>query len=216
MSNSPEILQRLKGKCSGKAGLCSRPGGGAHSSCTGKTARMAAIYPMKLCKAILQGCRAQLREDGRIFIGLVGIGPRESDSWSDKKMEMKTEELLKVQIQPDEVEEYKDSVSGQVLNSTLVKEARRKEMEYFESMKVWVRRTGAESFRNMGKAPISVKWVDVNKGDDLNPNYRSRLVAREIRRHGEEPIFAPTPPLGSLRTILSLAATDLPGRMKHV
>ena len=32
----------------------------------------------------------------------------------------------------------------------------------------------------MGKPPISVKWVDVNKGDDLNPNYRSRLVAREI------------------------------------
>jgi hypothetical protein len=68
----------------------------------------------------------------------------------------------------------------------------------------------------MGKAPISVRWVDVNKGDDLQPNYRSRLVAREIRRFGEEPIFAPTPPLESLRTILSLAATDRPGRARHV
>ena len=68
----------------------------------------------------------------------------------------------------------------------------------------------------MGKAPISVRWVDVNKGDDDNPNYRSRLVAREIRRFGEEPIFAPTPPLESLRTILSLAMTDMPGRPKHV
>ena len=68
----------------------------------------------------------------------------------------------------------------------------------------------------MGKAPISVRWVDVSKGHDENPNYRSRLVAREIRRYGEEPIFAPTPPLESLRTILSLAATDLPGKAKHV
>ena len=52
---------------------------------------MAAIYPMKLRKAILQGCRAQLREDGKIFVGLVGIGPRESNAWSDKKLEMAAE-----------------------------------------------------------------------------------------------------------------------------
>ena len=52
--------------------------------------------------------------------------------------------------------------------------------------------------------------------DDLSPEYRSRLVAREIRRFGEEPVVAPTPPLESLRTILSFAATDLPGRPAHV
>ena len=68
----------------------------------------------------------------------------------------------------------------------------------------------------MGKAPISVKWVDVNKGDDLNPSYRSRLVAREMRRVGEEPIFAPTPPLESLQTVLSLATTNIPGKAKHI
>ena len=37
-------------------------------------------------------------------------------------------------------------------------------------------------------------------------------MARDIRKAGEEAIFAPTPPLESLRTILSLGATDLPGR----
>ncbi len=58
--------------------------------------------------------------------------------------------------------------------------------------------------------------MDVNKGDDIQPKYRSRLVAREIRRPGEESIFAPTPPLESLRTVLSLAATDLRGDQKHV
>ena len=68
----------------------------------------------------------------------------------------------------------------------------------------------------MGKPPISVRWVDVNEGDDEHRSYRSRLVAREVRRFEEEPIFAPTPPLESLRTILSLAATDLPGRLVHI
>ena len=69
-----------------------------------------------------------------------------------------------------------------------------------------------EARRRTGKPPVTVRWVDVNKGDDINPNIRSRLVARQIRQPGEEAIFAPTPPLESLRTILSLAATDIIGR----
>ena len=67
-----------------------------------------------------------------------------------------------------------------------------------------------------GKLPITVKWVDVNEGDDGSPNYRSRLVAREIRLPGQEGIFAPTPPLEALRTVLSLATTDIKGLIKHV
>ena len=62
-----------------------------------------------------------------------------------------------------------------------------------------------------GKAPITVKWVDVNKGDDDCLLYRSRLVARELRLRGQDSIFAPTPPLEALRTVLSMAATDIKG-----
>ena len=171
---------------------------------------------MNLCKAIIQGCRAQLREDGRILVGHVGILPRESDDWSEEQFTTKTEKLLNVQIKKEDQQEFKDSVTGQLLVPDLVREARRKEMEYFEIREVWLRRPMADATRHMGKPPISVRWIDVNKGDDLNPEYRSRLVAREIRRFGEEPVFAPTPPLESLRTILSFAATDLLGRPAHV
>ena len=112
-------------------------------------------------------------------------------------------------------EVFRDSVTGQVLDPTLVRAARRKEMEYFKSKNVWVKKPVSEAYERMGKAPITVKWVDTNKGDDVEPNYRSRLVAREIRRYGEDSIFSPTPPLESLRTILSLAVTsfhkDKPG-----
>ena len=64
-----------------------------------------------------------------------------------------------------------------------------------------------------GKAPISVRWVDVNKGDDIRPNYRSRLVARQLkaRDRSGQCYFAPTPPLEALRTVLSLSVTQLPG-----
>ena len=61
----------------------------------------------------------------------------------------------------------------------------------------------------MGKRPIGVRWVDANIGDDDKPNYRSRFVAKDIRKRGEDAIFAPTPPLESLRAVLSLLATSI-------
>ena len=73
-----------------------------------------------------------------------------------------------------------------------------------------------EARRVTGKPPISVLWVDVNKGDNANPNIRSRLVARQIRQAGEDAIFAPAPPLEALRSILSMATTDFTGRPQHV
>ena len=56
--------------------------------------------------------------------------------------------------------------------------------------------------------------MDVNKGDDDTPNYRSRLVARQLRAHDKsgESFFAPSPPLESLRLVLSMAATNLDGK----
>ena len=43
------------------------------------------------------------------------------------------------------------------------------------------------------------------------------MVARDIRLPGEQAIFAPTPPLEALRTVLSAAATDWIGaKRKHI
>ena len=58
--------------------------------------------------------------------------------------------------------------------------------------------------------------MEVNNGDDGNPKYRSRLVAREIRMAGEDTIFAPTPPLESLRIVLSYATTDFQNEPKKI
>ena len=121
---------------------------------------------------------------------------------------------MNVQISSDTV--YRDDLTGQVLDPELVKIARAKELEYFEAKLVWEKRMMGEARRVTGKPPITVRWVDVNKGDNTNPNVGSRLVARQIRQAGEDAIFAPTPSLEALRSILSLAMTDFPGRPQHV
>ena len=286
MSNSPEVLNMLGKRCQGRGGACSRPAGGTHKVCSGQVAKLAAIYPFQLCKAILQGFRNQLRVDGLMEINVVGMqvmqelhyndydydaqeetrpndydydGKRESrgvDEEEYRLVQRRVERSASVNIYEPEAESregwclpadeaampklqagvaameavlsagrerlsprvtvFKDTITGQELNPVLVRAARKKEMDYFASKGVWALRPRSECLEKTGRRPVTVKWVDVNKGDDDEPNYRSRLVAREIRLPGEDPIFAPTPPLESVRMVLSLAATNLPGETKHV
>ena len=62
----------------------------------------------------------------------------------------------------------------------LCRKARATELDFFKDKEVWTMRKVREAFRRQGKPPTTVRWIEVNKGDDLNPNIRSRLVAREI------------------------------------
>jgi hypothetical protein len=44
-------------------------------------------------------------------------------------------------------------------------------------------------YAETNRAPITLKWVDRNKGDTTRENYRSRLVVREIKSQGQSLIF---------------------------
>ena len=52
-----------------------------------------------------------------------------------------------------------------------------------------------EAWDKTGKAPLEIRWIDINKGDDENEEYRLRLVAKEIKMDKREDLFAATPPL---------------------
>ncbi len=67
-----------------------------------------------------------------------------------------------------------------------------------------------ECWKETGKAPIGVKWVDTNKGDKERPEYRCRLVAKEIKKDKREDLFAATPPLEAKKMLFSLWAS-MPG-----
>ena len=65
---------------------------------------------------------------------------------------------------------------------------------------------------------MTVKWVDVHKGDQNRPEYRSRLVARELKKW--DPLmsgtFAATPPLECLKLVLSNFMTEPAERFKDL
>ena len=81
-------------------------------------------------------------------------------------------------------------------------------MEQFKQRKVYEEVREDVCWAVTGKAPTGNIWIGINKGDESNPYYRSRLVAPRIKYNSKEKhIFAATPPLEALRLILSHAAT---------
>jgi hypothetical protein len=219
MTNSSHIASELSRRCSGKLGLCSRKQGGKHALCNGERAKAAAIYPFALCRAILTGFRNQMMADGKLKPGSVGLNCAMIDGGVEQLQESHwiagdgQGQVLKLQIASDE--RFVDDLIGHQLDPALCRAARKKEMDFVREKGLWLKRSVKECWDKTGGPPISVRWVETNKGDDANPNIRSRLVARQIRGRGQEATFAPTPPLEALRTVLSLAATDLPGRPKR-
>ena len=88
----------------------------------------------------------------------------------------------------DQDQELVDDISGEHLETSRVKEARKTEIEFVEGMKVWKAVPRTEDMK-----VISTIWVDINTGDKANPNYRSRLVARELKKDTLSELFAAMP-----------------------
>ncbi len=76
----------------------------------------------------------------------------------------------------------------QVLDEELVNKARALEIETFKKHGVYSKVPVEEFGRVKGKKPIGVKWIDLSKRDAKNPEYRPRLVAKEIKRDKREKI----------------------------
>ena len=111
-----------------------------------------------------------------------------------------------------------DAASGVKLDPAMVKAARKEELDQVHKHKVY-RKVLRQMARDRGKRVIGVKWVDLNKGDDSRPNYRSRLVAKELRAFTpftpQEELHAATPPTASQNLLLSMLCTRLSRRGKR-
>ena len=81
-------------------------------------------------------------------------------------------------------------------------------MVKFKQHQVYSKVPISEYVRMTGKQPIGSKWIDINKGDAKSPNYRSRLVAKEIKRGPSDEMFAATPPLEAKKSLFSMAMSQ--------
>ena len=91
-----------------------------------------------------------------------------------------------------------------------MRKARSEEIEEVYRTNLYTKVPVQECYDVTGKAPISTRWVDINKGDDKDPECRSRIVAQEIKANDvyRDDLFAATPPLEAKKLLFSLATTE--------
>ena len=103
------------------------------------------------------------------------------------------EEKLDTDIYEKFETSYWDDVSGKPLRPELVQEARKEEVSTINEMGVW-----EVIPRPKGEKVITTRWVDINKKDEANPKYRSRLVARELKKRNPGGISQEAHPHGKI------------------
>ena len=162
----------------------------------GGCAARARIYPPKLVMAILKGLKFELESRGLIKTSircLHAIGDVPSEP-----------------VCPDgaAMEGYWDDVNGGWLQEQLVQAARAEEHAWVHVRDVYEEVDEDMCWSETGRAPISLRWVDTNKGTEELPRIRSRLVVRELKvktQHMEAAeLFSAMPPLEVLKLLVSL------------
>ena len=89
-----------------------------------------------------------------------------------------------------------DDVSGTELDAELTLKARMEEMEQVKKHGVYEKVREDVCWSVTGKGPVGTRLMDISKGGERNPEYRSRLVAQHIKYNSKEKnIFAAAPPL---------------------
>ena len=108
-----------------------------------------------------------------------------------------------------EMNEAWDDVNGGELPLEDVTATRKEEIEYMQGRGIWKLAPLTECWNKTGKDPVTVRWVDTNKGGIESMIVRSRLVARDFKGkdNDRDDLFAETPPLEAKRMLLSRAAT---------
>ena len=210
LTNSWCIAKELSLRCDGSH---------QHFGLMENRAKAAAVYPKGLCQAVCRGIRAQKEYDMKgtcctkalnsvelhKIIGEAGYPShwRDDQHQDSDEDRMVRKEMMMLAVKEGTSYAY-DDITGAALPADMVKEARKLEVDYVRKMGVWSK---VHKSQAAGKKIIRLRWIDVNKMDADNPMIRSRIVAKEYNDGVDPNMFASTPPIESLRYLISMAAT---------
>ena len=201
VSNSHEVLKRVDRKCPNRGGVKVHD----HVVLEGGRTKQAQVYPREFCRAVCEGIAAEKRLRA---LGLEVLSLEEIQEAADRYGVAPDKDL-------HEEDWAVDDQSGEELDVQQVRGARKEEIMYFRKMKVYDKVPKSKCWEETNRAPIGVRWVDINKGDSMSPNYRSRLVAMEFETDVRPEWYAATPPSECLKIILSKMASNKSAKMLY-
>ena len=189
LTNSRCIAAALSEDCPGDHRHVRLIGGGR--------AHRARIYPPKLVKAILRGLAEELRAEAACAF---------TDICATVGGEVCAEPPAPGGALLDGG--YWDDVNGGWLPPHLVIAARGEELGWVHERKVYEEVDEEQCWQETNRPPISLRWVDTNKGTEDQPRIRSRIVVRELACKTQwmeaAELFSAMPPLEALKLMMSI------------
>ena len=86
-----------------------------------------------------------------------------------------------------------EEITGHKLIKAEAEAATQEEVQQFAEHNVYTQVLTHQCYDRNGKSPINARWVDINKGDDDSQEYRSRLMAKELKTDNSPDLFAAAP-----------------------
>eukprot|EP00971_Amphidinium_carterae_P223569 4435830-Amphidinium_carterae.3 len=100
------------------------------------------------------------------------------------------------------MEQYWDDVSGGFLDPVKVRKARQLEIDEVHLHEIYTKVPLEDCWCDTDKPPITLRWLDTNKGDHVNEKGKNvDLTAEEL--------FENTPPTEMLKFLLSIAISKI-------
>ena len=177
MTNSPCIARKFSRKCPNTREYTVHD----HVVLSNGRAKAAQVYPFALCRAVCSESIEQMEADkkGQFLLASVDVNEKlDTKQMMEEAENIKTKYKTIEEDNDDTLEIAWDDVSGAELDPKVVRRASGEEIWYVRKLNVYTKVPIQECYMKIGKTPITVRWVDINKGDAANPHYRPRLVAR--------------------------------------
>ncbi|CAK0861016.1 unnamed protein product, partial [Prorocentrum cordatum] len=196
LTNGELLAEILEGYC-----RCPRGPNGElarHVHLVDGRAKRARRCPPSLVTAILKGLREELRRrEGLNLLAALCGGPRPHEEDTEVFAEYQDHYFI-------------DDLTGEILDSEGARAARQEELDWCRGGQVWKKVPRREMLEN-DKNAVTLQWIDTNKGDRTQPRYRSRLVAREIKkamrsedRPDQAELFSAMPPLEAFKAMVTI------------
>ncbi len=159
-------------------------------------------YPDAFCDSVCLGVKMELEDEVWLNKIFTKVAEKEMIG-SLLEVQEKFEAMAEPDEEEDEMKKYRelyqesdfiDDISSAALEKDLAIRARMTEMSFFKKLGVYTKEP-----RQIWMKVITTRWIDTNKGDRDHPDYRSRMVGREINRGKRDDLVAATPPLQSHR-----------------
>ena len=118
----------------------------------------------------------QKDQDGQLILASTSTNGNDCPKQLVRAANELTERYKTIEEENEDLgEDAWDDVSGDALDPKEVKRARQEEIDYVRIIELYIKVLVGDAYDHIGKAPISVQWIEIKKSDSECPKLSPQI-----------------------------------------